>query len=39
MAWLAHRHLVHPLSASGFVCTQEESVGPGVKGGRGCNLP
>ena len=36
MAWLAHRQLVHPLSASGFVCTQEESVGQGVKGGLGC---
>ena len=33
MAWLACRHLVHLLSASGFVCTQEKSVGQGVKGG------
>ena len=32
MAWLAHRHLVHPLSASGFVCTQEGSVGQGFQG-------
>ena len=39
MAWLARRHLVHPLSASGFVCTQEGSGGQGVKGGPGCNLP
>ena len=39
MAWLAHRHLVHLLSASGFVCTQEGSVGQGVKGGLACNLP
>ena len=39
MAWLAHRHLFHALSASGFVCTQEGSVGQGVKGGLGCNLP
>ena len=38
MAWLAHRHLVHLLSAFGFVCTQEESVGQGVKGGPGCCL-
>ena len=38
MAWLAHRQLVHPLSVSGFVCTQEESVGQGVKGGLGCSL-
>ena len=28
MAWLAYRHLVHLLSASGFGCTQE---GSGVK--------
>ena len=35
MAWLPHRHLVHPLSVSGFVCTQEGSVGEGVKGGLG----
>ena len=39
MAWLAHRHLVHLLSASGFVCTQGESVGQGVSAGLGCNLP
>ena len=39
MAWLAHRHLVHLLSGSGFVCTQEGSVGQGVKGGLGYNLP
>ena len=39
MAWLACGHLVHPISASEFVCTQEGSVGQGVKGGLGCNLP
>ena len=39
MAWLAHRHLVHPLSASGFICTQEGLVGQGARGGLGCNLP
>ena len=31
MAWLTHRHLVHLLSAYGFICTQEESVGHSVK--------
>ena len=36
--WLG-QHVVHLLSASGFVCTQEGSVGQGVKGGLGCNLP
>ena len=39
MAWLAHRLLVHPLSASGFVSTQEGLVGQGIKGSLGCNLP
>ena len=38
MVWLACRHLVHMLFVSGFVCTQEGSVGQGVKGGLGCNL-
>ena len=27
------------VSVSGFVCTQEGSVGQGVKGGIGCSLP
>ena len=35
MAWLACRHLDHLPSGSGFVCTQEGSVGQGLTGGLG----